>query len=57
MEAYVQGRSQESPPGRGLGGGCAPSPEKKWLFNLEMVYFGAHLRYSDALILKFCMTV
>ena len=21
-----------------------------------MVYFGAHLRYSDALILKFCMT-
>jgi len=22
-----------------------------------MVYFGAHLRYSDALILKFCMTV
>ena len=26
------------------------------LFNLEMVYFGAHLRYSDELILKLCVT-
>ena len=26
------------------------------LFNFEMAYFGAHLRYSNVLILKFCFT-
>ena len=36
-------------------GGYAPSPENFWLFNFEMVYFDAHLRYSDVLIIKFCI--
>ena len=36
-------------------GGRVPKAREA-LFNLEMVYFGVHLRYSDALILKFCMT-
>ena len=53
----VRGGGVPLPAGEGVwGGGCDPSPEKFRLFNLEMVYFGAHLRYSDALILKFCMT-
>ena len=33
-----------------------PSPENVWLLNLDMVYFAAHLRYSDVLILKLCFT-
>jgi len=42
------------PLGWGLGRGLYPFPENFGLFNLEMMYFGAHLRYSDVLVLKFC---
>jgi len=29
--------------------------ENFWFFNLEMAHFDAHLRYSDGLILRFCI--
>ena len=45
------------PAEEGSGEGAVPPPQKKFDYlTLKWCIFSAHLRYSDALILKFCMT-